>query len=339
LSVSKGKAAQKGDRQKDDLLLGEEFEFGEGAGPVSAEEAGEAAVGEEFAVGLAGGAVVSFVVGVADALDRIAATGAGKFVAAVDGHAFAEGGDFFGEFAGGFGAEASGPVGEAVADRFVKARDFGGGEFLRQGERGELSLPENFVGVGIADAGEEARVGEGAFESVIGGDEVGGKLFERGVENLEAAGVKGTEAGFAVDEVEGGALFGAGFGPEEGAVGKVKGSQAAGWGDFDAARLPVKTTGDHEMEDEPEVVFEAEADAFAEAAKAENFSAEGVGEGRSGGAEEKRAGDADGLESLVKDAGFESFDIDGDVGKFGHGTGRAERGSRNMQIIVQQAGG
>ena len=110
--------------------MGEEFEFGEGAGPVGAEEAREAAVGEESAVGLAGGAVIGFVVGVTDALDGSAATRAGEFVAAVDGHAWTERGDFLGERAGGFGAEASGPFGKAAADGFVEAGDFGGGEFL-----------------------------------------------------------------------------------------------------------------------------------------------------------------------------------------------------------------
>ena len=110
--------------------MGEEFEFGEGARPVGAEEAGEAAVGEEFPVGLAGGAVVGFVVGVTDALDGIATARAGKFVAAVDGHAFAEGGNFFRKFAGGFGAQASGPVGETLADGFEETRDFGGRKFL-----------------------------------------------------------------------------------------------------------------------------------------------------------------------------------------------------------------
>ena len=61
------------------------------------------------------GAVVGFVVGVADALDGLAAGGAGLAEAAVDGHVFAEGGDFFGEGFGGFGVEAVDPELERVA--------------------------------------------------------------------------------------------------------------------------------------------------------------------------------------------------------------------------------
>lgn len=72
------------------------------------------------------------------------------------------------------------------------------------------------------------------------------------------------------------------------------------------------------MEDEPEVVFEADADALAKAAKLDDFSAVGVGGGRSCCPEEKRAHDADGFEGLAQDAGFKGFDIDGDVWEFGH---------------------
>jgi hypothetical protein len=194
---------------------GEEFEFVEGARPVLAEDAGKGAIGEEFAVGLASGAVVGFVGGVTDALDFGVAARTGKFVAAVDGHAVAEGGNFFGEFAGGFGAEASGPACEAGADGFVQALDFGNGELLRERERRKLGFEENFVGISVAYAAEEARVGEGALESVVGGEKRGGKLLGSGVKDFEAAGIERAEAAFAMDDVERSALLGAGFGPEQ----------------------------------------------------------------------------------------------------------------------------
>jgi hypothetical protein len=86
----------------------EGFEFVEGARPVGAEQAREAAVGEDLAAGLAAGAVVGFVVGVADALDFLAAARAGLVELAVDGEVGAEGGDFFGKRFVGFGAQAVG---------------------------------------------------------------------------------------------------------------------------------------------------------------------------------------------------------------------------------------
>src|SRR6266702_3090059 len=56
----------------------EGFELVEGAGPVGPQQARQAAVGQNLAAGLALGAVVGFVVGVANALDLLAAAGAGQ---------------------------------------------------------------------------------------------------------------------------------------------------------------------------------------------------------------------------------------------------------------------
>lgn len=303
---------------------GEQFELVEGAGPVFAEEAGEGAVGEDSPTGLASRTVVGFVAGVTDALDFAAATRARFFITAVDGHVFTERGNFFGEFSSGFGAKVIGPVRERGTDGFVEALDFGNGELLGERERRELSFPEDFVGIGVADATEEARVGEGALESVVGGEKDGGELLEIGVEDFEAAGIERAEAVFAGDDVKRGALLGASFGPEKRAVGKIEGGEAARRRYLDATKLrtqraPVKAARDHQMEDEPEAVFEADTDAFAEAADLEDFLAGGGAEGRSCSAQEERADDADRFEGLAEDAGFEGFDVNSDVGKFGHG--------------------
>jgi hypothetical protein len=68
------------------------------------------------------------------------------------------------------------------------------------------------------------------------------------------------------------------------------------------------------MENEPEVVFEADADAFAKSAEVDGSFARGVGKRRDCGAEEKRADDADGVEGLAEDARFKRFDVNDDVG-------------------------
>jgi len=272
---------------------------------------------------LAGGTVVGFVAGVADALDFSTAARAGLFEAAVDGHAFAKGGDFFGEFAGGFGAEAVGPAGEAGADGFVEALDFGDGEFLSERERRKLGFPENFVGIGIADAAEEARVGEGALECMVGGEKSGCELLGSSAEDFEAAGVERAQTSFARDDVQRGALLGTRFGPEQGTVGEIEGSETTrrrnfGTAGLSAERVPVQSSGNHQMKNEPEVAFEADADAFAEAAQLQDLFTGGFGEGRVCGAQEKRTDNANGFECLPEDARFESLDVNGDVREFGH---------------------
>ena len=299
------------------------FEFVEGARPVFAEEAGEGAVGEEFAGGLADGAIVGFVAGVADALDFGAAARAGLFVAAVYGHSLAEGGDFFGELAGGLRSQAISPAREAGADGFEQAHDFRERELLGERERREFGFPKDFVGVGVADTAEDVGVGEGAFESVIGGEKCGGELLGSGAEDFKAARIEGSKAVFPEDDVQRCAFLRAGFGPEKGTIGKVEGSKTAGRGNFDAAGLwaqwmPVKAAGDHEMEDQPEVVFETDADAFAEAAELEDFFAGGVSERRVCCAQEEGTDDADRFESLAQNARFEGFDVNGDIGEFRH---------------------
>ena len=87
----------------------ERLELIESAGPVGAKQAGEAAVGEELAAGLARGAVVGFVVGVADALDGRATTRAGLAEAGVYRHLRAKGCDVLREFFPGFGGEPVDP--------------------------------------------------------------------------------------------------------------------------------------------------------------------------------------------------------------------------------------
>jgi hypothetical protein len=80
----------------------------------------------------------------------------------------------------------------------------------------------------------------------------------------------------------------------------------------------MQAAGDHQVEDEPEFVFEADADALAETAELENSLAGGVGEGRVCGAQKKWADDADTFKGLAEDAAFQGFDINDDVREFRH---------------------
>ncbi len=229
----------------------EEIEFVEGAGPVFAEEAGEGAVGEEFSAGLARGAIVGFVGGVANALDRGVAARAGLFVPAVNGHAFAESGDFFGEFAAGLGAQAIGPLGKRGASGFEEALDFRDRELLREREGRKAGFEENLIRVGIADAAEQTRIGEGALESMVGGEKRGGKARQIGIENFEPTGIESAKAFFSRDNVEGSALLRASFAPEKRAARKIKCGEMALARKLGGGRAPVQATGDHQVQHQP----------------------------------------------------------------------------------------
>ncbi len=56
------------------------------------------------------------------------------------------------------------------------------------------------------------------------------------------------EGRFSLDEVEGGAALGSGFGEDEGAVGEVEGGKVVATTEFGSGGAPVQAAGDHEME-------------------------------------------------------------------------------------------
>ena len=108
---------------------------------------------------MAAGAVVAFVFGVDDALNGGAARWARFSIATVDGHFGAEGGDFFGEALGGFGIQAIGPVGEDRLRGRVELGDLFVSQATGEQDGGEFGGEEDFVAIGVADAGEETRIG------------------------------------------------------------------------------------------------------------------------------------------------------------------------------------
>ena len=136
-------------------------------GQSRAEQARKAAVGQHLAAGLAGGAVVGFVVGIADALDGRAAARAGLAEAAVDGHLGAERGDPSGNF---FLASATRrSIQEVKRERVAveKALPLVRLELVRERDGRELRGVKDLVGVGVAHAADEARIGEGALEGAV----------------------------------------------------------------------------------------------------------------------------------------------------------------------------
>ena len=120
------------------------------------------------AAGLAARAVVGLVLGVDDALHRRAADGARLAEAAVHRHLRPERGDLLREAVAGLARSrsvhsrerrrASPRTGASIVVVVERAR---------QRERREPRAVQDLVGVGVADAAEEARIGERALERVV----------------------------------------------------------------------------------------------------------------------------------------------------------------------------
>jgi hypothetical protein len=81
----------------------------------------------------------------------------------------------------------------------------------------------------------------------------------------------------------------------------------------------MEAAGNHEVENEPQVVLDSDGNAFADAAKCADGAAFDAGEWRLDGAEKKGAGEADAFEGLAEDAGVEGRDIGSNVREFRHG--------------------
>src|SRR5262250_1675711 len=102
------------------------------------------------------------------------------------------------------------------------------------------------VGVGVADAAEEPRVGEGAFQGVALADQHLPEALEAGVEDLDAAWIERRERGFTAHQMQRGALLRAGLGEQQRSRGEVEGGEAELPRDPRRALAPAKAAGDHQ---------------------------------------------------------------------------------------------
>jgi len=200
----------------------------------------------------------------------------------------------------------------------VEATQVFGRELSRLRERRELGGVEDLIGVGVADAGEDARVGEGALKCVIFGNEGLPEVLEAEGKDVQAAGVELGEGCLSLNEVQGGAAFRPGFGEDEGAVGEVEGGEIVAATEFGSGCSPVEAAGDHQVEDQEELAVKDEDDAFADAAKGKDLFAFERSDGWERGAEEEGAGDAEVLDRLAEDAGREGGEVGRDVGELWH---------------------
>src|SRR5438093_6210856 len=281
--------------------------------PVALEEPGERAVGEQHAARLAARAVVGLVLGVDDALHGRAAVGTGLAVAPMDGHAVAEGGHLLGEAVARLRAQAFGPFLQRGSRGGEEASALVVVELARQLDRREAGSVQDLVGVSVADAGEQAGVGERALQGVILARQGGAEARQVGLEDLQPARVEGGERAGAPGQVERGPLARPGRGPEARAGGEVERRDAEPPGDAPARRAPVEAARDHQVEDQEELLLAADHEALAEPAEPGHPPPFGGREGRLQRAKEERAPEPHALEPLREDARPQALEVDDDV--------------------------
>jgi hypothetical protein len=178
---------------------------------------------------------------------------------------------------------------------------------------------EYLVGVGVADAAEETRIGERALQGVVLGAEPRGEVGDARVEHFEPAAVEPGERAVASNEVERRAARRAGLGEEERPGWEIEGGQRDPPGRLRAARAPPESAGDHEVNDEEELILQLEHDPLSDPSERQHALSLGRGDRRLHRAEKKWTQDPDVLDRLSADARGERLQVEEDVGELGHG--------------------
>ncbi len=80
----------------------------------------------------------------------------------------------------------------------------------------------------------------------------------------------------------------------------------------------MQASGNHQMQHEPKLSFEADGDALADPAHLPSGPALHLGEGGAGGAQKKRARQPNAFEGPAHDPLFQRFHVHDDVRQFGH---------------------
>jgi len=187
----------------------------------------------------------------------------------------------------------------------------------RQRERRQPRAVQDLVGVRVADAAEEARVGQRALDGVVLGDQPRGERVACRRHDVDAARVERSERFTPLDDMERCAPLLARLGERERAAGKGEERERVRRRRL-AALEPAQPSGDHEMDDDEEVAFERQHDALAEPLDPDDELALDRRDRRRHRAEQERVTDRDALETLADGLGGEPLDVDGDVGELGH---------------------
>ena len=187
---------------------------------------------------------------------------------------------------------------------------------------------QDLVGVRVADAGEEPRIGQRPLQRVVLARKARGERREVDVPDLEAAGVEALERRFTDDVVQRRPPLGSGFGERERAFSELERRKRDPGRRFGAALEPAQPARDHEMQDEVAFARERDDDALAEPAHVVDAPPFGVADRRHGSAQYERIAEPHVEERLSHDARRERLAVDGQVGKFRHRTRRLADGPR-----------
>src|SRR5688500_458025 len=221
------------------------FEFFERAWPVFTKQPRQRPIGEQAAAGLAVRAVVGLVRCVDDPLNRTTAIRARQPVAPMNSHPFTEGGDFFRKLLARLLLKQGDPARKRLVRCLVEPPQFFVGQRRRLLERREARRVENLVGVRVADAAEQMRIGQGAFERVVVLAKRGGKGEETGFKDVDPARIVLLQRLESGDNMQRRLPFGPCLCKHKRAVAEIEREQPDLAGNSCSSFLPTQPAGNH----------------------------------------------------------------------------------------------
>src|SRR3989449_5936996 len=169
---------------------------------------------------------------------------------------------------------------------------------------------QDLVGVRVADAAEDPRVGQRALERVVlPGERVAERRQVR-VKYLEAARVVRAQTGFATDQMQRGPPLRARLGQDDRPRREVEAGETDLSWQLGARGLPMEAARDHEVQNEKEVALESDHDALAEPSESGDPTAGRGRQRRGGGTEEGKGPDPPALPPGARDARLARFHVD-----------------------------
>ena len=84
----------------------------------------------------------------------------------------------------------------------------------------------------------------------------------------------------------------------------------------------MEAAGDHQVQHQPEIAFDADGDALADAAHGNDLLALDRAQRRIDGAQQEDRAEPHPLERLAENASLDGGDVGGDVGQFRHGVNK-----------------
>ena len=164
---------------------------------------------------------------------------------------------------------------------------------------------QDLVGDPVADAAEEAGIGQRALQRVVLAPHRFAKRLGRRGEQIHAAGIVQRQHLRAAYCMERRALLGVGFRQHQRAVGEIECRQPQLPRQRRACLPPVEPPGDHQMQHQIELIIEVKHDALAEPRQlAHRQPFEGF-QRRIDGPQQERAAEPNALQLLADDARFQ----------------------------------